>query len=88
MLHMHTRFSNNNRFLVCYFKALEICKRRILSLNGLPGMPQHYTDNERTMHLASIVPFENTNMVSALLDGIQNTRITIYLHLISLIYFR
>ncbi|XP_028412976.1 mutS protein homolog 5-like isoform X1 [Dendronephthya gigantea] len=45
--------------------SLEICKRRILALNVLPSLPQHYTETERMMHLGSIVPFENTNMVKA-----------------------
>lgn len=45
--------------------SLDICKRRILALNGLPGIPQHYTDAERMLYLGSVVPFENVNMVKA-----------------------
>ena len=50
-----------------YLLALDICKRRILSLNGLPGMPEHYTNAERLVYLGSIVPFECVNMVSSFL---------------------
>ena len=49
-------------FLACI--AYEVCKRRITALNAcLPGIPQHFTDNERDIHMSSLVPFDNISMV-------------------------
>ncbi|EDO48759.1 predicted protein [Nematostella vectensis] len=45
--------------------TVDACKRRIIALNGLPGMPQHFTDMERTIYMTSLVPFDNVNMVRA-----------------------
>ena len=45
-------------------KAYEVCKRRIIGLNAcLPGIPQHFTDNERDIHMSSLVPFDSISMV-------------------------
>ncbi|XP_046851108.1 mutS protein homolog 5-like [Xenia sp. Carnegie-2017] len=46
--------------------TLEVCKRRILALTGLPGMSKDFTDEERIMYLGSIVPFDNINMIKAM----------------------
>lgn len=29
----------------------------------LPGIPQHFTENEREIHMSSLVPFDNISMV-------------------------
>lgn len=47
------------------YPAYEVCKRRIVALNGLPGIPEHFTDNERDIHMSSLVPFDSINMVSS-----------------------
>ncbi|XP_064626771.1 mutS protein homolog 5-like [Lineus longissimus] len=44
---------------------IDVCKRRILSM-GLPSIPSHYTESERTLHLSSLIPLENVNMVRAI----------------------
>ena len=52
-------------YLFLFFpEAFEVCKRRIIALNGLPGIPQHFTDDERDIHMNSLVPFDSSNMVS------------------------
>lgn len=52
-------------YLFLFFpEAFEVCKRRIIALNGLPGIPQHFTDDERDIHMSSLVPFDSSNMVS------------------------
>ena len=52
-------------YLFLFFpEAFEVCKRRIIALNGLPGIPQHFTDDERDIHISSLVPFDSSNMVS------------------------
>ena len=43
---------------------LEAAKRRILSLTNFPGVPTHYTDEERQIYITSIIAFESTCMVS------------------------
>ncbi|KAK6178854.1 hypothetical protein SNE40_011344 [Patella caerulea] len=45
--------------------SLEICKRRILSLD-LPAMPKHYTDTERVLYMSSLISFDNVAMVKAI----------------------
>ena len=35
-------------------------KRRILSLNGLPGLSKEAEDEERNIYFNSLVSFENT----------------------------
>ena len=51
-------------FFTCI--AYEVCKRRIIGLNAcLPGIPQHFTDNERDIHMSSLVPFDNISMVKS-----------------------
>ncbi|KAL3869764.1 hypothetical protein ACJMK2_042401 [Sinanodonta woodiana] len=63
-------FSENNagngrlQFLPSIDLSLEMCKRRILSLD-LPSIPSHYTVTERTLYISSLVPFENACMVRA-----------------------
>ncbi|KAK3747589.1 hypothetical protein QZH41_015825 [Actinostola sp. cb2023] len=57
--------------------SLEVCKRRIISINGLPGMPQHFNDMERNVFFSSLVPFDNVNMVrsaGALLKYLEKKR--------------
>ncbi|CAH1773170.1 unnamed protein product [Owenia fusiformis] len=44
--------------------SLEVSKRRILSMN-LPSIPNHFTESERTLHMSSLVPFDNICMVRA-----------------------
>ena len=44
--------------------ALDVCKRRLVSLR-LPGIPDHFTDSDRTLYMSSLVPFENVHMVRA-----------------------
>lgn len=52
-------------YLFLFFpEAFEVCKRRVIALNGLPGIPQHFTDDERDIHMSSLVPFDSSNMVS------------------------
>ena len=52
-------------YLFLFFpEAFEVCKRRIIALNGLPGIPQHFTDDERDIHMSSLVPCDSSNMVS------------------------
>ncbi|XP_073227555.1 mutS protein homolog 5-like isoform X2 [Porites lutea] len=60
----------------------EVCKRRIIALNGLPGIPQHFTDDERDIHMSSLVPFDSSNMVrsaGALIKYIDKKRIGVEL---------
>ncbi|XP_031553158.1 mutS protein homolog 5-like [Actinia tenebrosa] len=45
--------------------SLEVCKRRIISINGLPGMSEHFNDMERNVFFSSLIPFDNINMVRA-----------------------
>lgn len=45
--------------------SLDLCKRRILSMS-LPGIPDHFTESERSLFLSSLVPFDSLNMVRAL----------------------
>ena len=40
--------------------ALDMSKRRILSLNGLPGLSKKAEDEERNIYFNSLVSFENT----------------------------
>lgn len=55
-------FTDHACFLACV--AYEVCKRRITALNAcLPGIPQHFTENEREIHMSSLVPFDNISMV-------------------------
>ncbi|KXJ15947.1 MutS protein-like 5 [Exaiptasia diaphana] len=57
--------------------SLEVCKRRIISINGLPGMPQHFNDMERNVFFSSLIPFDNVNMVrsaGALLKYLEKKR--------------
>ncbi|GFO04709.1 muts protein homolog 5-like, partial [Plakobranchus ocellatus] len=42
----------------------EVSKRRILGMK-LPSIPDHYTDEEKRVHFASILPLGQTNMVRA-----------------------
>ena len=51
-------------YFIFFPEAFEVCKRRIIALNGLPGIPQHLTDDERDIHMSSLVPFDSSNMVS------------------------
>jgi len=44
--------------------VLEAAKRRILSLTNFPGVPTHYTDEERQIYITSIMAFESICMVS------------------------
>lgn len=71
--------SQNNLLLISilfhiYFftsVAYEVCKRRIIALNAcLPGIPQHFTDNERDIHMSSLVPFDSISMVKMYLNVI------------------
>ncbi|XP_022783288.1 mutS protein homolog 5-like isoform X2 [Stylophora pistillata] len=59
--------------------SYEVCKRRITALNAcLPGIPQHFTENERDIHMSSLVPFDNVSMVrsaGALIKYIDKKRI-------------
>ncbi|KAM7432071.1 MutS protein 5 [Porites harrisoni] len=62
--------------------SFEVCKRRIIALNGLPGIPQHFTDDERDIHMSSLVPFDSSNMVrsaGALIKYIDKKRIGVEL---------
>ncbi|KAK2556631.1 MutS protein-like protein 5 [Acropora cervicornis] len=62
--------------------SYEVCKRRIIALNGLPGMPQHFTDNERDIYMTLLVPLDNFNMVrsaGALIKYIDKKRIGVEL---------
>ncbi|XP_065905616.1 mutS protein homolog 5-like [Dysidea avara] len=45
---------------------LEAAKRRILSLANFPGVPAHYTDEERQIYITSVIAFENPCMVRTL----------------------
>ncbi|WAR24393.1 MSH5-like protein, partial [Mya arenaria] len=61
--------------------AAEICKRRVLSMD-LPYIPSHYTYEERTLRISSLIPFENLCMVRAmggLLKYLEKMRIGIEL---------
>eukprot|EP00794_Sanderia_malayensis_P008159 gene8159-9032_t len=49
----------------CMMFGYEICKRRILNLNGLPGLSDESTDDERNIFIGSLLSFDNTNMVRA-----------------------
>ena len=40
----------------------DICKRRILNLD-LPGIPDHYTDSEKTLYFSSLISFDNITTV-------------------------
>ncbi|XP_029213276.2 mutS protein homolog 5-like isoform X3 [Acropora millepora] len=67
---------------ILHGEAYEVCKRRITALNGLPGMPQHFTDNERDIYMTSLVPLDNFNMVrsaGALIKYIDKKRIGVEL---------
>ena len=46
------------------FAGYDICKRRILTLNGLPGLPEESTELERNIYFGSLLSFDNINMVS------------------------
>ncbi|ESO92536.1 hypothetical protein LOTGIDRAFT_233005 [Lottia gigantea] len=61
--------------------SLEICKRRILSID-LPAMPKHYTDTERILYMSSLISFDNVSMVKAtggLLKFLEKKRIGVEL---------
>ncbi|XP_052776091.1 mutS protein homolog 5-like [Mya arenaria] len=61
--------------------SAEICKRRVLSMD-LPYIPSHYTYEERTLRISSLIPFENLCMVRAmggLLKYLEKMRIGIEL---------
>lgn len=48
----------NNLFL-----DFDMCKRRILSMNGLPGLNDEISDEDRNIYFSSRVPFECYSMV-------------------------
>ncbi|XP_074643458.1 mutS protein homolog 5-like [Tubulanus polymorphus] len=59
----------------------DVCKRRLLAID-LPSIPEHYTETERTIHVSSLVPFDNVNMVratGALLKFLEKNRIGVEL---------
>jgi DNA mismatch repair ATPase MutS len=43
--------------------SLEVCKRRISCLANLPGMPAHFTDDEKAIYSASLLPMDSSNTV-------------------------
>ena len=45
------------------FAGYDICKRRILTLDGLPGLSQDATDMQRNIYYGSMLSFDNINMV-------------------------
>lgn len=47
---------------VWYVADPDICKRRILNLD-LPGIPDHYTDTEKTLYFSSLISFDNITTV-------------------------
>ena len=49
--------------------VLEAAKRRILSLANFPGVPAHYTDEERQIYITSVIAFENPCMVCECVNG-------------------
>lgn len=47
---------------IWYVPDPDICKRRILNLD-LPGIPDHYTDTEKTLYFSSLISFDNITTV-------------------------
>ncbi|XP_038048492.1 mutS protein homolog 5-like isoform X2 [Patiria miniata] len=44
--------------------TLEVCKRRILAMS-LPSIPEHFTEEDRTIFFSSLIPFDCLCMVRA-----------------------
>ena len=61
-------------FVACFpslcASAFDLCKRRILAAE-LPGIPDHFTDEERALYMTSLVPFQNVNMVGISVSIVQ-----------------
>ena len=52
--------------LVCggfSFLGYDLCKRRILSVNGMPGLSEDASELERNIYFGSLMSFDNLNMV-------------------------
>ena len=63
-------FAASTIFILDYFYflalAYDVCKRRILAMNGLPGLSNDASDEDRNIYFTSLVPFDNKNMVNLL----------------------
>lgn len=76
-----TEDSNRLRFLPSIDFNPDICKRRILNLD-LPGIPDHYTDTEKTLYFSSLISFDNITTIRAtggLLKYLEKMRIGVEL---------
>ncbi|XP_013398574.1 mutS protein homolog 5 [Lingula anatina] len=73
--------SNVLQFLPSADFTLEVCKRRLLTVN-LPGIPDHFDESQKTLYLSSLVPMDCTNMVratGALLKYLEKCRVGVEL---------
>uniref|UniRef100_K1S1Q1 MutS-like protein 5 n=1 Tax=Magallana gigas TaxID=29159 RepID=K1S1Q1_MAGGI len=61
---LSTEDSNKLQFLPSIDFNPDICKRRILNLD-LPGIPDHYTDTEKTLYFSSLISFDNITTIRA-----------------------
>lgn len=61
---LSTEHSNKLQFLPSIDFNPDICKRRILNLD-LPGIPDHYTDTEKTLYFSSLISFDNITTIRA-----------------------
>ncbi|XP_078316540.1 mutS protein homolog 5-like isoform X2 [Crassostrea virginica] len=77
----HSEDSNILQFLPSIDFNPDICKRRILNLD-LPGIPDHYTDSEKTLYFSSLISFDNITTIRAtggLLKYLEKMRIGVEL---------
>ena len=49
-------------FVRMHVSALDLCRRRVLGIS-LPQTPIHFTANEITMYMTSLIPIDNQMMV-------------------------
>ena len=45
------------------FLGYDLCKRRILAVNGMPGLSEDASELERNIYFGSLISFDHLNMV-------------------------
>ncbi|XP_065829272.1 mutS protein homolog 5-like isoform X2 [Oscarella lobularis] len=62
--------------------SVDVCKRRLLTLASLPGMPNHFNAEEKVIYVSSLVPPDSRNAVKsagALLKHLDKKRVNVEL---------